>query len=88
MGAAPPLVGRPVKVTCWPAQIEAVDWLIVTVGTTLGFTVIVAPVPSAVVGEAHIALEVNITDTTSLLPRLLLIKVLVPVPVFTPFTLH
>ncbi len=57
-------------------------------GVTLLFTVIVTALLVAVVGDAHEALLVITTVTTSLFAKVLVAKVLLLVPAFTPFTFH
>ena len=69
-----------------PAQIVLPVEVILTEGVTEGFTVIVIPVEVAVAGEAHSALEVMITVTTSPLLRVVLVKVEAVAPALVPFT--
>lgn len=60
-GEAPPLVGVAVNVAEAPAHIGLLPVVcaIITEGTSNGFTVIVMPALVAVVGLAHVALDVN-----------------------------
>jgi hypothetical protein len=53
-----------------------------------GFTVTVMELLVAVVGEAQVAFDVKITDTTSPSTRPVVEKVELLPPAFTPFTCH
>jgi hypothetical protein len=66
-----------VKVTLVPAQmvLSASLELMVMVGVTKVLTVFVIPVEVAVVGLAQVAFEVNTQVTTSLLARVVVVKV-------------
>ena len=83
----PPLVGEAVKVTDVPGQILFVEAAILTAGTGTGFTVMVTEL-LAVAGEAQGALEVTVTETTSLLFKVELLNVGLLVPTLEPFTCH
>jgi hypothetical protein len=80
-------VGVAVKVTDVPGQILFVEDPILTAGTGTGFTVIVTEL-LAVVGDAQAALEVTVTETTSLLFNVELLKEALLVPAGFPFTCH
>ena len=58
------------------------------VGVTVGVTVIVSVFEVAVAGEAHALLEVSTQVTASLFTKVVLVKVALLVPTFTPFTFH
>jgi hypothetical protein len=89
VGVVPPFTGVPVNVTGSPAQIvEPVD-VMLTEGTTTSVTVIVIPEDVAVNGEAHAALDVITTVTTSPLFKVVLVKVAdVAPPTFVPLICH
>lgn len=87
-GVEPPLVGVAVKVTEVPGQIEVCDAAILTDGTGAGLTVIVIAVLLTEAGEAHVAFEVIVTVTWSLLLSVVDENVGLFVPTFTPFTFH
>ena len=87
-GAAPPFVGVAVKVTLVPAQIVVAEAETATEGVTTAFTVMVIPVLVAEAGEGQAALLVITTVTTSLLESVVVVKVALFVPAFTPFTFH
>jgi hypothetical protein len=82
------LVGVAVNVTDVPAQIVVTDAAIPTLGTSIGFTVIVTVLDVAVTGETHVALEVTITVTASLLFKVVEVNVEEFIPAFTPFSCH
>ena len=77
------IIGNPGQVGFVPDPIA-----ILTVGTTVGFTVIVIPEDVAVVGTAQDELEVNIQVTTSPFANVDVVKVVPPAPALTPFTCH
>jgi hypothetical protein len=82
-------VGVAVKVTLVPAQIVLPGLAdIVTEGVTTGFTVIVIAFEVTVAGLAQVALLVRIHVTTWVLVKVLVVKVGLFVPAFTPFTRH
>jgi hypothetical protein len=87
MGVVQRLVGVDVKVTDVPGQILLVEEAILTAGTGTGFTVMVTEL-LAVVGAAQAALEVTVTDTTSLLFKVELLNEELLVPASTLFTFH
>ena len=60
----------------------------VTDGTTTGFTVIVMLLEVAVVGLAQAALLVKTHVTTCVLVSVVVVKVVLLVPTFPPFTFH
>ena len=88
IGDVPPLVGVAVNAKLPPLQIGFEAATIAMLGVTLLFTVIVTALLVAVVGDAHEALLVITTVTTSLFAKVLVAKVLLLVPAFTPFTFH
>ena len=69
----PPLVGVAVKVTDVPAQILVDDALMLTLGVTLGVTVMVILLDVTDAGEAQLALLVSTALTTSLLVNVLVV---------------
>ena len=83
----PPLVGVAVNVTNAPAHTDVELAATDTDGVT-ELVVIVTVLLVAVVGEAHDALEVMITFTTSPFLSVVDEKVLVFVPAFIPLTCH
>ncbi len=60
----------------------------VSVGDTIGFTVIIMILDVAVVGDAQDELEVNMHFTVWPLVRLLVVNVALFVPAFAPLTSH
>ncbi len=88
MGAFPPLVGEGVNRMLVPAQTgpEGLDEML-TAGTSVELTVMVIALEVAVSGEAQTAFEVMTTVTTSLLFKVVEVKV-APVPALLPFTCH
>ena len=70
-----------------PEQMEVADALIDTEGVT-ELVLIVITLLVAVAVVVHVALEVIITVTWSLLPRVLDVKVAEFVPAFVPFICH
>jgi hypothetical protein len=86
----PPFTGLAVKLTEAPAQTVLPGFaVILTEGTTTGFTVMVMVFEVALVGDAHGAVDVIITLTTSLLLSVVVVKVeAVAPPTFVPFTCH
>jgi uncharacterized protein YodC (DUF2158 family) len=89
-GAAPPFVGVAVKVTDVPAQIAPDgDAATLTLAGRSGLTVIVIPVEVAGDPVRHgVAFEVIATVTTSLLMRVVDVKVALFDPAFMPLTCH
>ena len=82
-------MGTAVKVTLVPAQmvlpgLAEMD----TDGTTTAFTVMVILLEVAVVGLAHTALLVKTQVTICPLVRVVVVKVEMLVPAFTPSTFH
>jgi hypothetical protein len=61
---------------------------IVTEGVTTGFTVIVIPFDVADTGLAQVAVDVITQVTTWPLVNVVVVKVALLVPAFTPFTCH
>jgi hypothetical protein len=59
-----------------------------TDGVTTGFTVIVIPFDVAVKGLGHVAVDVITQVTTCPLVNVVVVKVELLVPAFTPFTFH
>ena len=84
---APPLVGVAVKVMLPPAHIDVVGELIVTDGVIV-VIVIVTGALVAVGVVTQFALLVIVTVTISPSARVLLEKVALFVPAFTPLTCH
>jgi hypothetical protein len=64
------------------------DAATLTLTGKLGFTVMVMPVLVAGLPVAQVALDVKITVTTCPLVSAEVVKVLLLVPAFTPFTCH
>src|SRR5687767_7368458 len=87
-GVVPPFVMLAVNVTGEPAQIVVLDALMLTVGVTLGVTVITTPLDVSVPFVWHDAFEVSITVMVSLLLTEGSTRTVVSVPVGTPFTIH
>ena len=82
-------MGTAVKVTLVPAQIVLPGFAEMdTEGTTTGLTTIVMLLEVAVVGLAQVALLVNTQVTICPLVRVVVIKVVLLVPTFPPFTFH
>ncbi len=88
IGAVPPLLGVAVRTKLLPLQIGFAAAVIKSDGVTLLLTVIVMVLLVALDGEAHAALLVITTETTSLLASELLANVLLLVPALIPFTFH
>jgi 6,7-dimethyl-8-ribityllumazine synthase len=90
LGAAPPLVGVAVKVTLVPAQIApAGTAAILTLGTAMGFTVIVMALLVTGFGCGQTAFEVITTLMTSPLFRVALVYVTPVAPgILTPPRVH
>ena len=87
----PPLVGVAVKVTLEPAHdvCEPEVIAILTLATTIGFTVIIIALLVAGEPVEHgLALEVSTTVTESPFANVDDVKVELLVPAFTPFTCH
>ena len=86
----PPFVGVAVKVADAPAHSGFVPEVkpIETEGERDELTVIVIPVDVAVAGLTHTALEVITQVTMSPLFKVLVVKVVLFVPAFPPFTFH
>lgn len=84
----PPLVGVAVKVIEPPAHIVVALAEILTAGLKLLPTVIVIPVDVAVLGLAQAKLLVKIQVTTCPFVNVVVVKVELLVPAFTPFTCH
>jgi hypothetical protein len=84
----PPFVGVAINVTLAPEQIEVELAAMVTEGVTTALTVIVTWLLVTVAGVAQAALLVITTVTISLFTRAVVVKALLFVPVFTPFTFH
>lgn len=84
----PPFVGVAVNVTEVPGQILFAEAAMETAGTGAGNTVIFTGALVTVAGEGHTALDVIITVTTSPLFSEVLVKEVLLVPTFTPFTCH
>ena len=82
------MVIRAVKVTGVPAQMVTADAVIFAVGVTTGLTVIVTVLLVTDAGVAQVALEVNTQVMISPLLSVLSIKLLLLVPIFTPFFFH
>jgi len=82
------LIGLAVNVTEVPGQILFADPEMVTDGTTTSFTVIVMMLLVTLAGEGHVALDVMMTVTLSVLTKVALVNVALFVPAFTPFTCH
>jgi hypothetical protein len=81
VGAAPPFTGVAVNVTFVPAQIVPVGFATtVTEGTAVGMTFIVMPLLVTVAWLGHAALLLICTVTTSLLARVVDMKVLAVCP--------
>ena len=57
-------------------------------GGVTGLTVMVIVLLLAIVGAAHVALEMSLQDTTSLFANAADVKVALLVPTFTKFTCH
>jgi len=81
------LVGTAVKVTLVPEQMLVADADTATDGVTGVLTLIVTGVDVAVVGEAHVAVEVITQVIISPLARPVLVYVL-PVPTLEPLRFH
>lgn len=84
----PPLVIFALKVTFEPAQTLVPEVLITMVGVALEPTVIVKLFEVAEEGTAQVALLVNTTVTTSLLDKVVVVKVAEFVPTLFPLTFH
>jgi hypothetical protein len=87
LGAAPPFVAVAVNVTLVPVHIvlSASFELTITLGTNVGFTVIVIPILVALDGLTHIsALGVMITLTMSVSTKVVLVNVLLVAPATSP----
>jgi hypothetical protein len=82
------LVGVAVKVTEVPEQIVDDDAAIATVGVTEELTVTVTVFDVAGLEEIHVSLDVRIQVTTSLLAKVVEVKLGLFVPAFTPLTCH
>ena len=78
----------PFNVVVVPAHIAVVPEAIAIVGVTTGFTVIVILFEVAVAGLLQFAFDVMTTRTTSLLFKVVEVKVGESVPTFVPFTFH
>ena len=76
------------KVTALPAQMLLALAAIETEGLTVVFTTIVVLFEVAVTGDAQFEFEVNITVTTSLLARVVEVKVAEFVPAEFPLIFH
>jgi hypothetical protein len=74
---------EPIHIGLAPAVI-AID----TDGTRVAFTVIVIPELVAVVGLAQGELDVIIQVTMSPFTKVVVVKIVLFIPVFTPFTCH
>ena len=81
-------MGAAVKFTVPPWHMFVALVLIVTEGTTAGFTVIVIVLLVALAGDTQVTLLVMITFTCALFGRVELLNVELLVPAFTPFTCH
>ena len=82
-------MGTAVKVTLVPAQIVLPVFAVMdTEGTTTGLTTIVMLLEVAVVGLAQRALLVNTQVTICPLVSVVVVKVVLLVPTFPPFTFH
>ena len=87
-GADPPLIAVAVKVTEVPGQIVVAEGATVTEGVTRSFAVIVSWLLVTTAGEGQTAFDVISTVTLSVFARVLVVKVGLFVPTFTPFTFH
>ena len=82
-------MGTAVKVTLVPEQMVFPGFAEMdTDGVTEELTTIVMLLDVAVVGLAHVALLVNTQVTICPLVRVVVVKVEMFVPAFTPFTFH
>jgi hypothetical protein len=81
-------VGVAVNVAEIPGQIVVNGVAILTVGTGIGCTVIVIGLLVAVIGAAHVAVEVRTTVTMSLFASVAEVKLLLFVPALVLFTFH
>ena len=82
-------MGNAVKVTLVPAQIVLPGFAEMdTDGTTTGFTTMVMLLEVAVVGLAQVALLVNTQVTICPLVSVVVVKVVLLIPTFPPFTFH
>jgi hypothetical protein len=89
VGVTPPFVGVAVNVTASPAQIVAPVEVMLTEAGTAAETIMVMVLDVAVVGDAHVALDVMITVTRSPFTRLEDVKVdEVAPPTLIPFICH
>ncbi len=88
VGEPPPLTGVAVNVTFWPAQIEVDEALTVTSGATLGATVMVMVLLLAELVPEQPLTDVKVSDTTSPLASVVVLKVALLVPALLPFTFH
>jgi hypothetical protein len=86
----PPLTGDAEKVIDEPAHIgfepEVIE--VDIEGVTIGLTVIVIEFELTVAGLAHDAFDVKAQLTTCPFARVVLVKVVLFVPTFEPFTFH
>jgi hypothetical protein len=76
------------KLTEVPGQIVVADGAMVTEGVRLSFTVIRILLLVTVAGVAQVAFDVITTVTLSLLLSVVVVKLGLLVPTFTPFTCH
>ena len=82
------MLGVAVKVTVCPAQIVELFAVMLTDGVTGVEVVMVTKFDTTVAKFKQLAFDVNWQSTTSLLLKLLAIKVLLFVPALLPFTSH
>ena len=82
------MTGVAVNVTDAPAQIVVADAVIVTLGTTVGVTIINTGLEDMDGGDEHVAFDVKTQVITSLLFKVADVNVVELVPEFTPFTCH
>ena len=82
------MIGVAEKFTEMPGQTVVAEAVILTEGTTRSFTVIRIVLLVTAAGVAHVALDVMITVTLSLLDNVDEVKLGLLVPTFTPFTCH
>lgn len=76
------------KLTTPPEQIVVAEELMLTLGTNIGFTVMVTPFEVTTVGLAQLALDVRTQVTTSPWLRAVVVKVAVLPPTADPFILQ
>jgi hypothetical protein len=84
----PPLTGAAVNVTDDPSHILVAEALIVTDGVIRLLTVMVITLLVAGLGRGHTAFDVSNTVTLSPLTSDDELKLVPPVPAFTPLTCH